>query len=123
MGPELLGEDAWTALFSTGDLVENPSIYMYLYPYYFEVEVEVEDQNGIPRPANTLSDIGAYEYFSPPCFGDISEDGDVDGADFLKWQQGYPTGSGATKADGDADGDGDVDGQDFLIWQQWYPYP
>ena len=54
---------------------------------------------------------------------DFDGDGDVDGADFLKWQQGYPTASGATKADGDTDGDGDVDGQDFLVWQQWYPYP
>ena len=53
---------------------------------------------------------------------DFDGDGDVDGADFLKWQQGFPTASGATKADGDADGDGDVDGQDFLIWQQWYPH-
>ena len=55
--------------------------------------------------------------------GDFDGDGDVDGADFLKWQAGFPTASGATRADGDADGDGDVDGQDFLIWQGNYPTP
>ena len=87
MGPELLGEDAWTTLFSQGYLVENSNIWMDLDPYNIEVEVEVEDQNGIPRPANTLNDIGAYEYFSPPCFGNISgdsENGDVDGADLAE---------------------------------------
>ena len=54
---------------------------------------------------------------------DFDGDFDVDGADFLRWQQGYPMSSGATRADGDTDVDGDVDGQDFLVWQQWYPYP
>ena len=63
------------------------------------------------------------EEAAPDVPADFDNDGDVDGADFLKWQQGYPMSSGATKADGDADGDGDVDGQDFLIWQQWYPHP
>ena len=45
----------------------------------------------------------------------------MDGNDFLTWQAGYPTASGATLADGDADGDGDVDGNDFLTWQANYP--
>ena len=54
---------------------------------------------------------------------DFDGDGDVDGVDFLAWQSGYPTSTGATKADGDTDGDGDVDGVDFLTWQTWYPYP
>jgi len=84
MGPELLGEDAWTTLFSEGSLVENPTIWIDLDSYDIEVEVEVEDQNGIPRPANTLSDIGACEYYSPPCFGDFYEDGDVDSADLAE---------------------------------------
>ena len=84
MGPELLGEDAWTTLFSSGDLSENPDIEMIMFNYWFLVSVEEEDQNGIPRPANTLSDIGAIEYFSPPCIGDIEEDGDVDGGDLAE---------------------------------------
>ncbi len=53
--------------------------------------------------------------------GDFDLDGDVDGVDFLYWQIGYPTASGATLSDGDADGDGDVDGADFGIWQAGYP--
>jgi hypothetical protein len=88
MGPELLGEDAWSTLFSQGYLVENPDIYMDLTPYNIVVTVEVEDQNGAPRPANALSDIGAIEYYSPPCLGDIpegGEDGDVDGADLAEF--------------------------------------
>ncbi len=48
---------------------------------------------------------------------DFDSDGDVDGQDFLIWQGGFGTLSGAAKSDGDGDGDGDVDGQDFLIWQ------
>lgn len=49
--------------------------------------------------------------------GDFDGDGDIGGNDFLIWQQGFFTASGAIPSDGDADGDGDVDGQDFLIWQ------
>jgi hypothetical protein len=54
---------------------------------------------------------------------DFDQDGDVDGDDFLLWQSGFPTLSGATKFDGDADEDGDVDGDDFLIWQSEFPSP
>lgn len=52
---------------------------------------------------------------------DFDEDGDVDGADFGRWQAGYPTSSNATHGDGDADGDGDVDGFDYGIYQANYP--
>jgi len=48
---------------------------------------------------------------------DFDEDGDVDGDDFLAWQTGFGTETGAQKSDGDANGDGAVDGNDFLIWQ------
>ena len=54
--------------------------------------------------------------------GDFDLDGDVSGVDFLYWQIGYPTASGATLSDGDADGDGDVDGADFGIWQANFPF-
>ena len=47
----------------------------------------------------------------------------MDGTDFLLWQAGYPTSTGATHLLGDADYDGDVDGIDFLVWQRNYPYP
>ena len=55
--------------------------------------------------------------------GDFDDDGDVDGDDFLAWQNSFPTASGAAKSGGDADGDGDVDGDDFLIWQNQFPSP
>ena len=49
--------------------------------------------------------------------GDFDGDGDVDGDDFLAWQGGFGTLTGAQKSDGDYDNDGDVDGNDFLGWQ------
>jgi len=50
--------------------------------------------------------------------GDFDADGDVDGADFLTWQRGFGTPSGATAGNGDADADGDVDADDLLVWEQ-----
>jgi hypothetical protein len=46
---------------------------------------------------------------------DFNQDGFVDGADFLIWQQWV--GMGATLAEGDADGDSDVDQVDLAAWQ------
>ena len=48
---------------------------------------------------------------------DFDGDLDVDGADFLAWQRGFGTSSGATKAMGDSDGDGDVDAADLGNWR------
>jgi hypothetical protein len=59
--------------------------------------------------------------FGDPVVGlssDFDADGDVDGDDFLAWQTGFGTLSGASREEGDADADGDVDGDDFLIWQR-----
>jgi hypothetical protein len=47
-------------------------------------------------------------------------DGDVDGADFLRWQRSFGTMGGALKAQGDANVDGNVDAQDLAIWQTEY---
>ena len=62
MGPELLGDDAWAALFSSGPLVENPEITLEVKatsaPPVHLLEV---DQIGTERPANSLGDIGAIE--------------------------------------------------------------
>ncbi|MAT71603.1 MAG: hypothetical protein CMJ58_19010 [Planctomycetaceae bacterium] len=52
--------------------------------------------------------------------GDFNNDGSVTGFDFLAWQRGFGTGSGATLADGDGNGDGDVDGDDLAVWQTQY---
>ena len=49
---------------------------------------------------------------------DFDNDNDVDGADFLIWQQNL--GTGTTQSQGDADGDGDVDNDDLGIWEGQY---
>jgi hypothetical protein len=49
--------------------------------------------------------------------GDFGRDDIVDGTDFLSWQRGIGTLSGADPEDGDADGDGDVDGDDLSAWK------
>jgi len=51
---------------------------------------------------------------------DFDDDNDVDGADFLVWQRGLGTASGATNAQGNADGDQDVDGADLGIWKSTF---
>lgn len=48
---------------------------------------------------------------------DFDGDGDTDGADFLNWQRGFGTATGATKPQGDSNGDGDVDADDFAAWK------
>jgi formylglycine-generating enzyme required for sulfatase activity len=63
--------------------------------------------------------------------GDLDLDGDVDGADFLRWQRQYSLDNTANYLDsfhehygrsvlGDHDLDGDVDGADFLQWQRGF---
>jgi hypothetical protein len=62
MGPEVLGDDEWKALFTSGPLAENPYITVaigeYSVPGFAALEV---DQLGNSRPVNTLCDIGAIE--------------------------------------------------------------
>lgn len=52
---------------------------------------------------------------------DFDQDGDVDGADFLKWQRGF--GLGTTLAEGDANGDNLVDGDDLTVWRNQFGRP
>jgi hypothetical protein len=62
MGPELLGDEAWAALFSPGALIENGAITMKVWTAsLFAVPMQDVDQLGTERPANTLGDIGAIE--------------------------------------------------------------
>ncbi len=62
MGSEVLGEDAWTALFSPGPLSENSDISMTIRTNpVFYVQPEAVDQYGNGRPAGSLGDIGAIE--------------------------------------------------------------
>ncbi len=71
MGPELLGDTEWIALFSEGTapLTENPGITMSVLTQDLNNDVVLEelDQLGRSRPADANGDIGAYEHFSPPC--------------------------------------------------------
>lgn len=53
--------------------------------------------------------------------GDADGDFDVDGADFVAWQTGFPATTGGTLGTGDLDGDLDVDGGDFAYWQSNFP--
>jgi hypothetical protein len=51
---------------------------------------------------------------------DFDDDGDIDGADFLSWQQGVGATLGATHTQGDTDRDGDVDDADLNLWKSGY---
>jgi hypothetical protein len=69
-----------------------------------------------------LAPKGLPSTLKAPLAADYDRDFDVDGSDFLIWQQGF--GVGTTNAQGDSDRDGDVDGLDLtqptLGWQDRY---
>jgi len=48
---------------------------------------------------------------------DFDDNGQVDGRDFLFWQQGYGLSGGAAHSDGDATGDASVDAADLAVWR------
>jgi len=51
---------------------------------------------------------------------DFNEDGEVSGADFLAWQEGFGMTGTAMLGDGDANSDGNVDELDLAIWESQY---
>jgi len=58
------------------------------------------------------------ESAAPPADdADFDGDGDVDGADFLTWQENLGLTGTATLATGDANDDGNVTGADLAVWQ------
>jgi hypothetical protein len=57
---------------------------------------------------------------APGLTSDFNENGAVDGADFLLWQNGLGVANAAGHGQGDADGDGDVDGADLSIWRDQF---
>ena len=54
----------------------------------------------------------------PEADADFDQDGDVDGSDFLTWQQNLGSAGGLSQ--GDATGDGFVDAEDLEYWSQQY---
>jgi hypothetical protein len=63
-----------------------------------------------------VATVGAVVY-EAGADADFDNDNDVDGNDFLRWQRGVGTNSGATNAQGDANGDGAVNGADLTLWR------
>ena len=62
MGPEIIGDDVWSHIFSSGPLVENTDIVMGIRSTtLFSVSRQEADQLNNPRPASTNGDIGAIE--------------------------------------------------------------
>ncbi len=57
---------------------------------------------------------------SIPANADFDGDGDVDGADFLRWQRGFGLTGQTDNSNGDANGDGTVNGVDLAAWQAKY---
>lgn len=47
---------------------------------------------------------------------DFDSDGDVDGIDFLTWQRGFGTTTGAMRSQGDGTNDGRVNSADLALW-------
>jgi hypothetical protein len=90
MGPELLGDDAWLALFDSGPLDENTSITFILTTENYSADPATVDQNGTARPLNSLSNIGAIEspplIVPPPQFDSI----EVDGTHLVLRWNGHP---------------------------------
>ncbi len=67
-----------------------------------------------------LDALDVQQVEAPILDANFDNDSDVDGIDFLTWQQNFPTAFGASNATGDADGDGDVDQMDRAIWHSQY---
>jgi len=61
LGPELMGDAEWAALFSSGPLDENSAITMKMIKEKRTVTLLGIDQLGNARPADELGDIGAIE--------------------------------------------------------------
>jgi len=65
--------------------------------------------------------VETFAVTTPTNDADFNNDGVVDGADFLIWQQGF--GTPGTAANGDANGDLAVDGLDLDIWKTKFGGP
>jgi hypothetical protein len=122
MGPELLGDDAWSALFDDGPLAENKNIRFYIWPVSYSSALAAADQTGAARPANSLGDIGAIEYRPPDPEEPVGTDTDGDGIDDLLDMDDDNDGIsdvgeaaiGTDPKNPDSDHDGSGDGEEIL---------
>ena len=80
---------------------------------------ELYEESGASGPTATGARIFRVRYTGGTT-GDFDLDGDVDGDDLTRWENGYGSGSFATVSIGDADNDQFVTGLDFLEWQSNY---
>lgn len=62
LGFELLGDAQWQALFTPGNLVENPDIELFIWNSSYSTVPLTVDQTGMVRPEHGLGDIGAIEF-------------------------------------------------------------
>lgn len=63
---------------------------------------------------------GIFEFVTTGPDADFDGDGDIDGSDFLIWQQGFGLAGQTDNSNGDADGNGVVDGLDVTAWETQY---
>lgn len=91
------------------------------------VRVSAIMNDGVNSGANPQSaffdDLSLTLAASPTNDADFNNDGVVDGADFLVWQRGFGTNSGATNDIGDANGDAAVNAADLSIWKDRFGQP
>jgi hypothetical protein len=122
MGPELLGDDAWQALFNSGALTENPGIDFSIWTAGYTAQLTDFDQTGTARPVDGLGDIGAVERLPPSdeylAGTDTDGDGTPDHLDEDDDNDGLTdTGEAAIGTDPknpDSDGDGTSDRDEVI---------
>ncbi len=75
---------------------------------------------GSSDPSGLFTGSGMLNVTAVPSLddADFDGDGDVDGNDFLIWQQGFGTAGGQPQ--GNADGMGNIDGADLAIWKDQF---
>ena len=89
----------------------------------FEMVVRADLEDGDSDADNDVDAVDLANWqsqYSPRLSGDFDLNLTVGGDDFLTWQRGHGTPTGAEFTDGDADEDGDVDSDDLAIWQAAY---
>ncbi|TWT92452.1 hypothetical protein Pla108_40770 [Botrimarina colliarenosi] len=129
-----VGEDESLAVYSEPiTLTESYDTYDVFFSDYTFVQSGAALENDLANNAfiklrfsNTMENYGRGAFYYDEIYGilgsgpagdaDFDSDGDVDGNDFLVWQQGFGLASQTNKSAGDSNGDGVVDGADLGVW-------